>query len=713
MKRNSIITILLLAMGLGFATSSCEDMLTADLERHQDTPAQDTLYTYWGIIKSLQNLGERYVVLGECRGDLVTGTNYISDSIDHIANFDMDKAIDGSCRYLNARDYYHVINSCNSYLAYADTFRVTGTNQKYMIREYAQVEAIRAWVYLQLVQTYGEVPFYTQALLTTEDIDAFANNPSSARANRENLVDLLGAKLERVKDVALPNYNMYKGIMHSRRAMIPVNLILGDLYLLRGTQADCIKAAACYYEWLDENEAMMSTFDYYTGYRDILSDNAGYMKSVGCYDIFYNPALPSKSDEMITAIPSEKNKLTGRVNRGLCTLFGFETEASVADTSSSAKIYLFPYDQGELTASPAYFNLCKEQAFVARVGDGSELLVAENKRMEGVGDARQAWIIDWISDKDENLRLISKQNPSYQFSTTYPVIYRKTTVWLRFAEAINRAGFPGYAFAILQDGICSNSKWFPSDDLNFEYYEYENFYLAEEITNQDTIFYPTLEEAQLAAEAYMLANKDVKELPLVIGHNPNLDTPTNRPLADNGIICNYISYKEYQDAKTANFLNFDKASFKGGSYLSVTSLARSSSYTPSRTVANSNYSGGLSVGVHSRGCGLLPPGADNEFYNFEDAVMKANPEVTDVYDPAQQDEVIKGVENLIIDELALETAFEGNRFFDLMRVAMRRGEPEFLAEKVAARNGKDHADYVTLYSKLSNPSNWYFKLPNR
>ena len=255
MKRKSIISILFIALGLGMFTSSCEDMLTADLERHQDTPAQDTLYTYWGIVKSLQNVAERYVILGECRGDMVNGTQYVSDSIHSICDFDHSKAYDGACRYLKARDYYHVINSCNSYLAYADTFKTTGTNQKYMLKEYAMVEAVRAWVYLQLVQVYGEVPFYTTPLLTTEAMDAFLNNPSSAKANRNNLPDLLGPKLEKVKDVPMPDYGWYGSpdkVIYSTKCMIPVNLILADLYLYRGaSQSDFVKAAEHYYEYID------------------------------------------------------------------------------------------------------------------------------------------------------------------------------------------------------------------------------------------------------------------------------------------------------------------------------------------------------------------------------------------------------------------------------------------------------------------------------
>ncbi|MBA4140853.1 MAG: hypothetical protein H0X70_10210 [Segetibacter sp.] len=43
----------------------------------------------------------------------------------------------------------------------------------------------------------------------------------------------------------------------------------------------------------------------------------------------------------------------------------------------------------------------------------------------------------------------------------------------------------------------------------------------------------------------------------------------------------------------------------------------------------------------------------------------------------------------IINEAALETAFEGNRWPDLLRVALRRNDPAFLADKVYDRLRKD------------------------
>lgn len=62
------------------------------------------------------------------------------------------------------------------------------------------------------------------------------------------------------------------------------------------------------------------------------------------------------------------------------------------------------------------------------------------------------------------------------------------------------------------------------------------------------------------------------------------------------------------------------------------------------------------------------------------------------------------VEDMIMREMTLEMAFEGQRYYDLMRVALRRGEPEYLAGAVAGRTGQEDTD---LLSFLKDTKNWY------
>ncbi|RZJ20604.1 MAG: RagB/SusD family nutrient uptake outer membrane protein [Acinetobacter sp.] len=67
-----------------------------------------------------------------------------------------------------------------------------------------------------------------------------------------------------------------------------------------------------------------------------------------------------------------------------------------------------------------------------------------------------------------------------------------------------------------------------------------------------------------------------------------------------------------------------------------------------------------------------------------------------------------GLEGKLIDESALETAFEGNRWPDLVRIARRQNNPAFLADRVyqkLLKAGDPNASATR--AKLMNPANWY------
>jgi hypothetical protein len=66
------------------------------------------------------------------------------------------------------------------------------------------------------------------------------------------------------------------------------------------------------------------------------------------------------------------------------------------------------------------------------------------------------------------------------------------------------------------------------------------------------------------------------------------------------------------------------------------------------------------------------------------------------------------IEDLIIEERALELAFEGKRWFDLVRIAERRNDPGYLADKVAAKFAGT-AKYNDIHARLMNPENWYLQ----
>lgn len=66
------------------------------------------------------------------------------------------------------------------------------------------------------------------------------------------------------------------------------------------------------------------------------------------------------------------------------------------------------------------------------------------------------------------------------------------------------------------------------------------------------------------------------------------------------------------------------------------------------------------------------------------------------------------IEDGILKEAALENAFEGSRWPDLLRIALRRNDPTIIADKIYNKILKDGSgNAAAVRTKLMNPANWY------
>ena len=734
MKRKSIISLFACLLGFGITTTSCEDMLTPDMDRYNGGfSGKDTVAFYYGILSNLQEVAEQNFLLGEIRGELVDTTMYSSDSIASIANF--ERLPNGENNLLNRAAYYKVINQCNYYLQACDV-NASKNSVYYMRKECAQVELIRAWTYMQLVQNYGEVPFITQPVDNADT--GWETNSPEGTVNASNLLDKLYSHMQTALAYEKEGRPQYGDLQTGGGVAIPNDLLLlpgkvvmADLYLLRGRDRnDYIQAAKYYNEYLNEVSKRVS----WSSSAEAIEVNSGTQTNyyVSVYNWltnqFKDAAQTQKGAnncEAITVVPSASNIQFGKVLAQMPQFYGFDvtTSASTDGTTSndagtvtgsvSGSITTIPnYKNRQLGPSSSYLNLCAAQNYTYPVFSGSDEVV-DVKYYKGVGDARLAASAPLVTTKEGRLRFIDKFCPANTVSSTGQAgyfsfrymksIYRLSQVMLRYAEAVNRAGFPRYAFAILRNGLSSSN--------------------MPEYQNSASTYTGVLDSV-----CYDNVNKKFRTIYY-------LDS-----ISGNYRALNYISAYEVQKAHNEGlnatmlycngWYNYGLHELGCGQSSHLDSLYSYRLTVSKRILEEAQRTNTVDAHVLKVVADLENEGKERlyEVYNGVEPTEEELPEYTEeeaifpdapITDPLE----INAVEKLIADEMALETAFEGTRFFDLMRIASHmNNDPaspsgtEWLAWLVSRRSlnlmpYENVTQKGTLYPTLLSPANWYLRNP--
>ena len=144
-------------------------------------------------------------------------------------------------------------------------------------------------------------------------------------------------------------------------------------------------------------------------------------------------------------------------------------------------------------------------------------------------------------------------------------------------------------------------------------------------------------------------------------------------------------YPYYSESDSVWISQFD---FPTARYIEMD--AESSTGRGGRTNANT-------MGMHSRGSGFTPM---NEFYQLPVDTLRSEAE--------QTPDLQAYVSELILQEGALEFAFEGTRYYDILRFALRSSDPNFMANQIGRRLGEANKDLMNdIKAKLQDKNNWY------
>ena len=533
-------------------------------DQHRLDNANDSIYSVVGVLAQLQQVADRVVLMGELRGDLMT----VDPATASTDLQDMDRilfTLDNP--YAQARDFYAIINNCNYILAHMDT-TITEGQTLVMLPEYAQVKTLRAWTYWQMALIFGSVNYFTEPLTNVSDLSALRDDEKDLDA----LSLLLIADLEPFADVRPLDYGTVDG-WNSTEFFLPTRMLLGDLYLYNNRYED---AAQTYYTLISQRRLTVSS-NYATTWQTTarLEMNNGhqhaYLNDVVTRLIF---------DADLRATHSQLRKLT-------------YSDPAATDGSTPALLPVKAFT--DWMQQRTHFHTDNGQA-ISRYFNGDLRGVAELANGKLVGDAFGPSTLSaylggtaattqsrgkeglFITKFYNNLSG-SESDQLEQRPLTSLALLRPSTVYLRYAEALNRAGYPTTAFAALKYGL-------------------------------NAVMYDTIQH-----------RVDTLELQ---------------------------RYPAYIDFRASQF--------------------------------------DLNVGTAARGLGL------GLRWDREQYVIPAGVDTTDY------------VERAILDEMAAETCFEGNRFFDLLRVSHHRADhPQLMVETVARK----FSDNVATEQRLRTLSEWF------
>jgi hypothetical protein len=525
MKNRYKIIFLLFISSLVF--SSCENLFNVD-------PEEVLLEEDYLGVDQIEARSALFGVLGQMQDVskqyLVLGElradlmDVTEESVDELRQINEHNVADGNS-LTDPTELFSIINNCNFALHGIDT--VAFDNE--LLNVYASLLRVRTWAQLQIAINYGKLPFITKPISSVDDLNEDYPLLSFEQAMLSLIEVLLPYQLidnESDYENSL-NFTIYK--------MIPdKDILLGDLYLAVNNYT---MAATYYKEFMDRNVSGGGSKYNLTSTYGISAANASSAVTINWINIFGEDIA---DNEVVTYIPFSLQYRQPNTAYALVDDYQVRPSENIINNWSS---------QVRLFADDTY----------------------------GLGDYR----LYCSTTHSSNGFAINK----YQYD--YITIGRAANVYLKYAEAINRAGYPLHALYMLNQG--------PKTDTT------------------------------------------VVEAPRFI---------------DNA----------------QSYLNFTQSAY----------------YTIS---SGKSVNGNLGV----RGRAGLAPAEIINAATFQDSITQ--------------------VEMLILNESALETAFEGNRWSDLMRISTRNNDNSILANAVANKFLATQPGMAsTITAKLMDSENWFLKL---
>ena len=401
MKIKSCVAALLAVLSLGLMTS-CEDMFDVPSNRvvydHEINSTADSVYSTLGVLQCLRKVSDRYVILGEVRGDMAMINENTKTSLRNLANFNFDDENE----YLNVRDYYAVINNCNYALAKMDT-TLAINNQRVLLDEYAALQGIRAWTYLQLIINYGKVPYYTTPIISESDVDKVY---AAGKKDVKFIAEDLALHLTPYLDYELPSFAGTAGGYPILR------LVLAELYLWAG---DYENAVNCYEDYFMRNKKQ----SYKVGTTNPLMQFGYY--SLGGDLMKIEKYEPTKNEFEVVEVAGLYSAAVGKEN------------LAKIDASEVMSLFTPSADNTHLSPSNSWKALSGSQQLYKYEEETETKLANFYYITSNVGDLRSDPYFASAEGEEEG-ELIDVYS---KLMSSKINIYRRSIGYLRWAEALN------------------------------------------------------------------------------------------------------------------------------------------------------------------------------------------------------------------------------------------------------------------------------------
>ena len=390
-----------------------------------DSP-DNSIYSVMGILSQVQQLGERSLLLGELRGDLMEATSAADADLQEISSFD----VSDDNVYLLRRDYYNVINNCNLAIERMDT-SVVYYQDRVLLPEYVAIRAYRAWTYWQMALAFGQVRWIDKPLLSFDE--AIAEYPLK---DYNEVAQLLIDELTPFVDVPLPDYGMVDSYASSV-LFVPLAAFLGDLHLYLGHYE---QAAKMYYKQIEKSQVFVSS-EYSNHWKRETRPSAD--------NLFEYPK--AYVGEMLSGFVY--SSLSRDYHPSLIRLaYNERPSLRPAQTfvESMNRAMHFYAESGALTISAYLEGDLRGQAISS---SGQVIPAAYGTSLLGQLESNRICKWNEAAVVDENgFDPANEAVDGLMFTRVIP-LYRTPQLYLRMAEALNRMGHPSVAFAVVKYGL--------------------------------------------------------------------------------------------------------------------------------------------------------------------------------------------------------------------------------------------------------------------